>query len=175
MIQKMIGACTLAAIMLAPALGDDDATPKKKKGRQGQAGQNVAALITKQLEPVGLTDDQVAKIKELGKKAGEEMKAIQAAAGITPALMKKRAEVQKSMKDSDKKGKELVAAVNEAAGFTAAHAEGLQKANAVKMKFQKSVIALLSDEQKAKLPKQLQRAASAGQKGKGAKKKKDAA
>ena len=177
---KTIGALALAALMIAPALGQDDAKPKKK-GKKAGARRTASAQLMKQLEPVGLTEDQVAKIKELGTKAGAEMKAIRDAAGITPELIKKRAEVQKSMKDSDKKGKELQAAINEAAGFTAAHAEAMQKSNAVRMKLVKEVVAMLSDEQKEKLPQQLKRAAGAGKRAKGKadgqpkKKKKDAA
>ncbi len=175
---KSLAVVALAALIVTPAFAQDDAK-SKRKGKQNRR-QNVATALVKQLEPVGLSDDQVAKIKQLGEKAAAEMKSIRDAAGITAELTKKRAEVQKSMKESDKKGKELIAAINEAAGFTAAHAEGLKKANAVRMKFQKDVIALLSDEQKEKLPERLQRALKAGQRKaktnkNQAKKKKDAA
>jgi hypothetical protein len=168
---NLVGAAVLAAVLVVPvSAADDDA--KKKKGRRGQ--QNAATQLLKQLEKVGLTDEQIAKTKELGKAAAAEMKAIRDEAGITQELTKKRTEVQKSMKDSDKKGKDLVAAINKEAGFSEAQAASLVKANAVRMKFQRDVVALLTDEQKAKLPERLQRAAKA--KGKGArKKKKDAA
>lgn len=178
---KLVSALALAAMIASPALGDDEAAPKKRKGNANRANQNAAVLLIKQLEPVGLTAEQTAKIKELGVKATKEMKEIRDAAGITPELTKKRAEVQKSMKDSELKRKELIAAINEKAGFSEAHAAALVKANAVRMKFQRDVIALLSDEQKEKLPQQLQRLTAAGQKGKNAnkgqakKKKKDAA
>lgn len=154
MILKAIGALTLAAVMICPAIGQDDAKKKKKNARAGN--KNAAAQLIKQLEPAGLTDDQVAKVKELGKKAGEEMKKIREAAGITPELNKKRIEAAKSLKDSGKKGKELRAAINEKAGFTAAHAEATKTANAVRANFKKAVTALLTDEQKAKLPKRKQ-------------------
>ena len=174
---KMIGSLALAAMIVTPVLGQDDAQPKKRKGNAGRARQNAGALLIKQLEPVGLSEEQTAKIKELGAKATKEMKAIRDEAGITPELQKKRAEIQKSMKDSDLKRKELVAAINEKAGFTAAHAAGLEKANAVRMKFQKDVIATLTDEQKENLPQAMKRlvgGAEKGKKGQG-KKKKDAA
>ncbi len=151
---KAIGALTLAAVMISPAIAQDDAKKKKKNTRAGN--RNAAAQLVKQLEPAGLTDDQVAKIKELGKKADEEMKKIREAAGITPELNKKRNEAAKSLKDSGKKGKELTAAITEKAGFTAAHAEATKTANAVRAKFRKAVTALLTDEQKAKLPKRMQ-------------------
>ena len=167
---KTIGVLALAAMIVTPAMGDDDAKPKKRKGNADRARQNVAALLIKQLEPVGLSDEQTAKIKELGEKATKEMKSIREAGGITPELQKKRAGIQKSMKDSELKRKELIAAINEKAGFTAAHAEALAKANAVRAKFQKDVVATLSDEQKEKLPQQLKRLTAAREKGKNAKK-----
>ena len=95
-------------------------------------------------------------------------------AGITPALMKKRVEAQKSLKDSVKKGKELQAAINEAAGFTEAQSAAFAKVAEARTAFQKQVIALLTDEQKENLPQAMKRlsAADSGKaKGKGKKKK----
>lgn len=168
---KSVSALLIAAVMAVPALAADEAKGKKK-GKRGR--QNAATQLIKQLEPVGLTEDQITKIKELGKVAGAKMKEIKDGAGITAELTKKRAEVTKSMKDSDKKGKERIAAINEAAGFSEAQAAALVKLNQVRTKFQGEVVALLTDAQKEKLPKNLQRAAKAGNKGKG-KTKKDAA
>ncbi len=177
---KMIGSLALAAMIVTPALGQDDAQPKKRKGNADRARQNVGALLIKQLEPVGLSEEQTAKIKELGTKATKEMKAIRDEAGITPQLQKKVAEARASMKDSELKRKELLAAIHEKAGITEAHAAALAKANEVGMKFKKSVIAMLTDEQKENLPQALQRVAGSGEKGAAArkgqgKKKKDAA
>lgn len=172
---KSVSALLIAAVMAVPALAADDAKAKKK-GKRG--GQNAGTQLIKQLGEVGLTEDQIAKIKELGKVASAKMKEITTGAGITSELTKKRAEVTKSMKDSDKKGKELAAAINKEAGFSEAQAAALLESNKVRTKFRADVVALLTDEQKEKLPKQLQRAANAGKKGKGkgkGKKKKDAA
>lgn len=171
---KSVSALLIAAVMAVPAFAADEAK-EKKKGRRGQ--QNAATQLLKQLEPVGLTEDQITKIKELGKVAGAKMKEIRDGAGITSELTKKRAEVVKSMKDSDKKGKELAAAINKEAGYTEAQVAALGESNKVRMKFRADVVAMLTDAQKEKLPKQLQRAAKAGAKagakGKG-KKRKDA-
>ncbi len=169
---KSVSALLIAAVMAVPAFAADDAKAKKKGKKGGE--QNAATQLLKQLEDVGLNEDQITKIKELGKAAGGKMKEITSGAGITAELIKKRAEIAKSMKDSDKKGKELAAAINEEAGLSAAQATALEESNKVRSKFQADVVALLTDEQKEKLPKQLQRAANAGKKGKG-KKKKDAA
>ena len=168
---KMFGAIALAALIASPVLAADD-TANKKKGKRGQ--QNAATQILKQLEDLKLTDDQVAKIKEMGKEASAAMKKMRDDAGITAAVIKKRTEAQQAMKDSELKGKELMAAVNEKAGITEAQANALKTINEARMKFQKSVVGLLTDEQKEKLPARLKRSANAGKgkksKGQGKKK-----
>jgi hypothetical protein len=164
---KLACAFALAAMMVVPALAEDQ--PKKAKGKGKDGANPVVTQLLKQLEPVELTEEQIAKVKELGKVAGEKIKGINEAAGITPELMKKKAEAVKSLKDSGKKGKELAAAVNEAAGFTEDQIKASSEADEIRQNFQKEVIALLSDDQKAKLPERMQR----GDKTK--KKKKDAA
>ncbi len=153
-------------------------TRRKRKARKAQ--RSASAQLLKQLEPVGLTDDQVAKIKEIGAKAQTELKAAREKAGITPELQKKLAEAQKSMKDSELKGKERMAAIHKAAGLTEAQAVALTKSNELRMKMHKEVIAMLSDEQKEKLPQNLKRLTGAAKKGgakkgEAKKKKKDAA
>ena len=57
----------------------------------------------------------------------------------------------------DSKGKEMVAAVNAKAGISDEQAKAFAELNAGRMEFQKSVVAMLTDEQKAKLPKQMTR------------------
>ncbi|MGB7326546.1 MAG: Spy/CpxP family protein refolding chaperone [Rubripirellula sp.] len=172
---KMLGAIVMAAVLAAPAIADDadDAQSKKKKGQN--RGRSAAAQIIKQLESVNLTEDQTAKIKELGKAADASMKTLREEAGLTPELMKKRMEAQKSVRESGKKGKEAAAAVNEAAGMTTEQSDAFTKMNEARTKFQKSVVALLTDEQKEDLPKAMLRTDKpAGEKGK-KNKKKDAA
>ena len=169
--SKLFGAALMAAVLAVPASAQDDvATKKKQRGRAGQ--DNVAAQVIKQLEEAKLTDEQVAKIKELGKTAGAKMKAIRDEAGITPELTKKRLEAQKSLKDSGKKGKELVAAINEAAGYNEAQAAAAVKMNDARTAFQKQVVALLTDAQKENLPMALKRATAAKDSDGAAKKKK---
>lgn len=169
--SRLFGAAMMAAIIAVPVFAQDDAATKKGKGKRAQ--QDVAAQLIKQLEEVKLTDEQVAKIKELGKKANTGMKTLRDEAGITPELVKKRTEAQKSLKDSGKKGKELTAAINEAAGFSTAQAAAMEKVAAARVAFQKEVIKMLSDEQKEKLPQVLKRVAETAPKAKARKKKQD--
>ncbi len=182
--QMKLFTFVLAALTCLPALAQDDtATKEKAKGKgkgKAAAAQTATAQLLKQLEVVGLTEDQVAKIKELGKKTEDTIKKVQTDAEITPALLKKRREAMASMKDSDKKGKAKTAAVDEAAGLTKAQGEALAKANEMRTKFKAEVIKMLSVEQKAKLPEALKapqggKKANADADGEKKPKKKDAA
>jgi len=172
---KVLGALALAVLIAIPAIAQDDAAGKKK-GKRNQ--QNAGSQVLKQLEKLGLSDDQVAKIKELGKEASAKMQEMRKDAGITAELTKKRAEVVKAMKESEKKGAELAAAINKEAGFSEAQVAALKLLNEVRQKFHKEVVGLLTDEQKENLPVRLQRAAGGnkgkGKKGKGNKGKKNA-
>ncbi|TWU07625.1 hypothetical protein [Stieleria varia] len=170
---KSVALVLLTALMVVPAFAADDAE-KKGKGK-GQGGGNVAAALIKKLEVVGLTDEQTEKIKEMGKKLAPEMKELTAAAKLTPELSKKLAAAQKEIREAGQiKGKEVMKAAHEKAGLTAEQSEAMGKLNEARMKFQASVLAMLTDEQKAKLPKTMQRGAAAA-KGKGKKKKEAAA
>lgn len=171
MYLKCLAVTAVAAMLAVPASAED--AEKKMKGKKGR--QSIGAQIVKQLAKVGLTEEQTSKIMEMGKAADENMKSIREAAGITNELNKKRMEAQKSMKDSGKKGKELQAAINEAAGFTEDQVAGLKKMNEARMMLHKKVIGLLTDEQKENLPKQMQRLMKGGDKKMKKKKEKDAA
>lgn len=169
--SRLFGVALMAAMMVVPALAQDDAATKKKRAQQ-RGQQNVTAMLLKQLEAVKLTDEQVSKIKELGKTATAKMNAIREEAGITPELMKKRTEAQKALQESGKKGKELQAAINKEAGLNEAQIAAQQKTAEVRTTLQKQVIALLTDEQKEKLPQNLKRVAGAGENAKAKQRKK---
>jgi len=65
---------TLLAVLLAPAAFAQKADGEVKKGKgKGQAAQSATVQLLKQLEPAALTAEQTAKIKEMGKKAEEEI------------------------------------------------------------------------------------------------------
>ncbi len=152
---KWLSVAILSAVMVAPVMADDD-VKEKKKGKKDQE-RGMATQLIKRLEDVKLTEDQVAKIKEIGKAADEKAKEISDNSGLTAELVKKHAAAQKSLKDSGLKRKELVAAVNEKAGLSEDQATAMKAVNAIRMKMQKDVIALLTDEQKGALPEQMKR------------------
>ena len=166
---KMICAVALIAMMAVPAIAEEAVKEKKGKEKRGGSGQ-VAKMLIKQLEPVGLTEEQTAKITELGKTASTQMNDLRKSAEITPEVSKKIREAQKSMRESDKKGKERVEAINEAAGLTESQVTAIGKIKKIQTSFHKEVIAMLTPEQKENLPRRLKRAGGAG-KGKGKKKK----
>jgi hypothetical protein len=163
-------------VLLSSAVVAQDA-PEKKKKRAAAGRNNAAANVLKQLEAVGLTDEQKTKIQELAKKSQSEMRAARTEAGITPEIMKARMEAQKEMRETIKKPAELAAAVNKKLGLNEAQIAAFKKAEANRAAMLKSAIALLSDDQKAKLPARLVKstagrdAAPGKGKGKGKKKK----
>jgi hypothetical protein len=166
---KVLGAALLAAVMTVSVQGADEVAGKKEGKGAGQ-DQNVAAQLVKQLQDVNLTEEQTAKIKELGKAMAAKMKTLRDDAGITAELMKKRTDAQKALKDSGQKGKELAAAIDKEAGLSEAQAAAMAKIAALRQQFQREAIGLLTDEQKAKLPAALQRVIKAKGEARGKKK-----
>lgn len=170
-------AIALVALMFAPVIAQDDSTKQKDKGEKAAAASKegdakkkgkgkgkgkqaevaeqltASAEILKQFKAVSLTEDQVAKIKELGKKHDGEIAKIESDAKITPELLAKQRKALASMKDSDLKRKEKLSSANKTAGLTDDQAEALAKSSALRNKLRTEAIKLLTEEQKAKLPK----------------------
>ncbi len=146
----------LVAVLMLFIVSSVQAEEPKGKKKRG-AGRSVQAQVLKSLSDVDLTKEQTAKINAMGKEVTAAIKKVNEEAGITPEVMKKRAEAVKSLKDSDKKGKARQAAINEAAGLTEKQTAGMAKAMELRQKFQRDVIGLLTDEQKEKLPPALKR------------------
>ena len=164
---KWFSVIALAAMMVVPAMADEVETKRKKRKKGQQRG--MAVQLIKKFKSVQLTDDQTAKVNELGKTADEKAKEIREKVGITNELLKERVKIQKSLKDSGKKGKELFAAINEQAGLNEDQIKGFKEINAIRTKLQGEIVALLTDEQKKLLPKRMQRT---GKRGKNKKNKK---
>jgi hypothetical protein len=162
----------MVVLMVSPLVAQDEPAKKGKRAKNA-AAQSASAQLLKQMEAVKLTDEQVEKIKAMGKVTQEAIAKINKEAGLTPELLKKRREVTASMKDSDKKGKARGAAINAAVGLDEAQVAAIGKANELRMKLKADAIKLLSDEQKEKLPAALKPTTDkkAGAKKDGAKKK----
>jgi hypothetical protein len=168
-------ALALVALLFAPVIAQDETAKKegtgekaqaaakegaaKKKGEgkgknsEGQEQLTASAELLKQLKSASLTEEQVAKIKELGKKHDGEISKIETDAKLTPELLAKQRKAMSSMKDSDLKRKDKVSAANKTAGLTEDQAEALAKSTTLRNKLRTEAIKLLTEEQKAKLPK----------------------
>ncbi|MDA8744287.1 hypothetical protein N9N28_06630 [Rubripirellula amarantea] len=161
------------ALIFTAAFFSSASAIAEKPGKQlkRQQKSNVAKSLLALLEPVGLDDTQTEKITAMGEELDAQTKTLKEDASLTSELLKKRRAAMKSMKDSELKGKERMAAVNEAAGLTEDQAKAFNQSMAKERQFRTSAIALLSDEQKTKLPEQLTKFLNKPGKGKGKQKK----
>tara|TARA_B100000029_G_scaffold129507_1_gene123000 strand:- start:73 stop:579 length:507 start_codon:yes stop_codon:yes gene_type:complete len=157
---------SLAVVMALPATAaEEKKKKKKKKGRKAPA----AVRVPKGIE---LSADQKKKVaainKELAPKLIEINKKFQTV--ITPEQRKARGAAQKEARAAGKKGKALREAVNAALKISPEQKKQLAELNKARQEILKVAQAklreILTDEQKAKLPKP--------KKGKKKKKKKDA-
>ena len=139
----ILSACLLTVALVAPAVAAD----KKKKTP-------VAVKVPKSIE---LSADQKAKVDALNKEFGPKLAECKKKANsiITADQKKARAEAMKKAKADGKKGKELKAAANAAVAITAdqkaQQAECKKAIGALNKEIKTKFVALLTDEQKAKL------------------------
>ncbi|QDV88129.1 hypothetical protein [Planctomycetes bacterium TBK1r] len=151
---------TCALVLSTASIAED--APEKKRKNNTAARKAPAANVLNQLKDVGLTEEQTTEIQSLAKKTAAETQAALKEAGITPEIMKKRAAAQKELKESGKKPAEISAAINEKLGLTKDQIAVLKKSNARRASLLKNAVALLTEDQKAKLPERLVKMASRG-------------
>ncbi len=161
--MRSLFALALAATLAVTAVSDDNA-PKKKKG--DQAGRSpLVTRLTKSLEETNLSDEQQTQVKAAKAAFMEKVKQLRKD-GLTPELMKKRAEAMKSARQGGLKAKELQAKINES--LSADEIALFEKMNKAGTELQQTVAKTLTKEQMEALPeavrKQLQ---NAGKQGKG--------
>jgi len=132
---------TLALVVAAPLFAAD----KKKP--------DLSVSVLKKLEKAKLTEQQVTKIKELAAKVGERSAAARQRAVYTPERMKARADALKMARAEGKKGKELSAAVKSAVSFTPTQVAAVREIQTAYSSMMKQILGMLSDEQKARLPR----------------------
>jgi len=143
---------TLAVVLAMPAMAADEKKKKKKKGRKAPAAVRVPkgiVLTAEQKKQVAVINKEFApQLLAIGKKAREI---------ITPEQRKARSEAAKKAKADGKKGKEARAAVNAAVEITAEQKKALAEVNKARQAITKAArakfAAILTAEQKAKLPK----------------------
>ncbi len=147
----------MSALLLAPALADD-AKPKKGKANVARKEQP-AVQLPKDIE---LTDEQKPKVAELEKEFAPKMKEAREKLdkGLTDEQKKARQDVLKESRTNGKegkKGKELQKAVQEALKLSddqkKSYEESEKELAALRNQIRDKVEPILTDEQKAKLPK----------------------
>jgi len=140
--MRTVLSLVLVAAIAAPVLAGQ---PKAKK--KGPKRPDPGTMILKKLEKADLTDDQVAKIKELSAAVAEKMAA--AYGNLTPDQRKARAEAIKKAKEEGKSPKEVMEAIK--AAMTPDQKAAIEEARKAHGEMMKKVMALLTAEQKEKI------------------------
>ena len=159
-VAKNLLMLVLVLAIAAPLAAEDKKKRKKKPGKRAAAGARIQ--FPKGVEP---SAEQQEKLAELRKEYGPKIVAIRKKQALSKDVRKARAEALKKARAEGKKGKELRAAVAAAVPLTDEQKAAQAKMRALQKEIRAAVFALLTDEQKAKLPKR-------GGKKKGGKKKK---
>ena len=110
----------------------------------------------KQFEPAELSKETTEKIKEVFGKAAKEVVAKRKHAAVTPQMLKKRNDAAKQARDEGKKPKEVREIGLNALEGTEEQKKVVVETEEMLSKARVEVGKLLTDEQKSKLPKQLQ-------------------
>lgn len=147
------------ALAAAPAVSQDAPTTKKKKGVDPQTA--TVNQMMKQLEIAELSAEQKEKVQAMMTKSAGEVFALRKEKGVTPEMMKKRTEAVKKAREEGKKPKEVREIGLAAMGATEDQVQCVIKTEDMLAQVKVEIGKILSDDQKAKLPKQLQTAMKA--------------
>ncbi len=150
----------------AKADGAKESTKKttaKKEEATPAAGKKRAAVanpMLKAVEGLTLTAEQKPKVEEAAKDFTETILALRKE-GLTQELNKKKADAAKAAREAGKKGRELEAAVMSTIEATDEEKALLKKAEEANAKLAKAMGSVLTAEQIATLPPQMQQALGA--------------
>ncbi|HLQ47138.1 MAG TPA: hypothetical protein VK137_20510 [Planctomycetaceae bacterium] len=152
---KCVLALSVSALLLSPVWAED-AKPKKPKANAAARKVPPAVQLPKDIE---LTAEQKTKVAELEKEFGPKMKELREKLDkvLTDAQKKARQDVFKEAKTSGKKGKELRQAVKDATKASDEQQKQIDEVEKQIVDLRKQILEkvkpILTDEQKAKLPK----------------------
>jgi len=138
----------LALVVAAPLFAAEK--ERKKKPRKKP---DPAAGVLKRLEKAELTDEQIAKVKELAAKVAKETAECRKKAAPTPEQQKARKEAMEKAKAEGKEGRELFAAVRGAVKLTPDQEAAMKEVRKAQDDMMKEIMGMLTDEQKAKVGK----------------------
>jgi len=149
---KWVAAVAVCGVLAGSALAADDAKEKKVKPAAGAQFFALPSEIT-------LTSEQQTKVDELKKEYADKLKTLATARDevLSKEQRKARGDAQKAAREAGKKGKDAAAEIDEATKWTEGQKEKYTKAEAelqaLGAEIKGKVQSLLTDEQKAKLPK----------------------
>ena len=137
-------------------MGLVNAQDSTKSGSRVEPDVAMVNQFIKQFEPAELSKETTEKIKEVFGKAAKEVVAKRKQAAVTPQMLKKRNEAAKQARDEGKKPKEAREIGLNALEGTEEQKKVVVETEEILSKARVEVGKLLTDEQKSKLPKQLQ-------------------
>ena len=153
---RMLSTLSLVVLLASPLVAAD----KQRKGKRGQRNRkpSVARFLPKEIQST-LSDEQKKKIAALDEEFGPKLAELAKKRGsiLTPEQKKAEAEARKVARDAGKKRKELQEAVDAALKLTDEQkrqlAELKKESGPLNKTIRDKVLGLLTDDQKAKLPK----------------------
>lgn len=137
-------------------MGSVMAQDSTKSGPRVEPDVAMVNQFIKQFETAELSNETNEKIKEVFGKAAKEVVAKRKQAGVTPQMLKKRNEAAKQARDEGKKPKEVREIGLNALEGTEEQKKVVVETEEMLSKARVEIGKLLTDEQKSKLPKQLQ-------------------
>ncbi len=146
--KRVAKSLVLVALMLTVAL--PLAADEKKAKKERKKRPSAAAAFLKRVAKAELTEEQVAKIKEIAAGLQEKVAAATKKAGLTAEQRKARAAAQKKAKADGLKGKEAQAAVAQATNLSQDQKEALGEAQAARRALNRALLEVLTKEQKGK-------------------------
>lgn len=148
----------LSLLAVAAILVNSASLNAQEKGGKKDPAKAMVTQFMKQLEKAELKDEETTKIKDMFEKVAKEVAAKRTQSGITADILKKRAEASKAAKEEGKKGKEIQAAAEAAMGLTADQTKVFKETEEMLGKVRVEIGKLMTAEQLAKLPEQVQTA-----------------
>ena len=166
--------CSAICLCLVSGLSAQDEEKKKKRG-----GNQMTKALLRPFAKAELTDEQETKIKDLLKANRESLMKLQKEANniLSDEQKQARRDAQKAAKEKGLKGKKatefIMGEIKLDEETVAKMKETTQKLSEARLKFQKEVYSLLTDEQKSKIKNRRIAGKAGGKKKKGGGKKKD--
>lgn len=127
-----------------------------RKGTKTDQETAMTNQFIKQFETAELSQESTAKIKEIFAKTAKEVVAKRKEVKLTPQMLKSRSDAAKKARDEGKKPKEVRELALAAMNGTEEQKKVLIDTEEMLAKTRVEIGKLLTEEQKAKLPKQLQ-------------------